>query len=122
MKIVLIGASNNPEKYGNKIMKDLLNKGHTVIPVNPKEKLIEGVKSHINLGFIKVDYDIVNFVVPPEVTLQILEKYKDKIINKKVWCQPGASNDEVKTFLETNGFKDYITDSCIMIEDIKNIS
>ena len=118
MKIVLIGASNNFDKYGNKIMKDLLAKWHTVIPVNPKEKQIEWVKAHINLWFIKGDYDIVNFVVPPELTLQILEKYKDKIINKKIWCQPWSSNDDVKKFLETNDFKDFITDSCIMIENI----
>lgn len=117
MKIVLIGASNNTEKYWNKIMKDLLSKWHTVIPVNPKEKLIEWVKSHINLWFIK-DFDIVNFVVQPEVTLQILQKYKDKIIDKKIWCQPWSSNDEVKNFLKENNFKDFITDSCIMIEKL----
>jgi len=26
MKIALIGASNNPEKYGNKILKNLIEK------------------------------------------------------------------------------------------------
>jgi predicted CoA-binding protein len=118
MKIVLIGASNNTEKFGNKIMKDLLKKWHTVIPVNPKEKLIEWVKAHINLWFIKTDYDIVNFVVPPEVTLQILQKYSDILKNKKIWCQPWASNEDVKSFLENNEFKDFITDSCIMVKKI----
>lgn len=118
MKIILIGASNNPEKFGNKIMKNLISKWHTVIPVNPKEKFIEWVKTHINIWFIKGNYDIVNFVVTPDVTLQILQKYKDKLKDKKIWCQPGASNDEVKKFLEENNFKDYITDSCIMIENI----
>lgn len=118
MKIVLIGASNNPEKYGNKIMKNLLSKWHTVIPVNPKEKEIEWVKTHINLWFVKAKYDIVNFVVPPEVTLQILEKYYEVLKDKKIWCQPWASNEDVKSFLEHNGFKDFITDSCIMVEKI----
>ncbi len=118
MKIVLIGASKNSEKYWNKIMKDLIEKGHTVLPVNPKEKLIEWVKAHINLWFIKGDYDIVNFVVPPDVTLQILQKYKDKIKDKKIWCQPWSSNDEVKKYLEENDFAYFTTDSCIMIEKI----
>ncbi len=118
MKIVLIGASNNPEKYGNKIIKDLLIKWHTIIPINPKEKQIEWLKTHINLWFVKGDYDIINFVVQPEVTLQILKKYKDKIINKIIWCQPGASNDDVKFFLEENNFKDFKIDTCIMINEI----
>jgi predicted CoA-binding protein len=41
MKIVVIGASNDSEKFGNIIVKDLLKKGHTVVPVNPKEQNIE---------------------------------------------------------------------------------
>jgi len=118
MKIVLIGASNNPEKYWNIIMKNLLSNWHTVTPVNPQEKTIEWVKTHINLWFIKENYDIVNFVVPPEVTLQILQKYKDKLLTKKIWCQPWSSSEEVIKFLKDNNFKDFITDSCIMVEQI----
>lgn len=119
MKIILIWASNDTEKFWNKIMKDLISKWHTVIPVNPKEKMIEWIKCHANLWVIAWwDYDIINFVVKPEVTLQILEKYRKKILKKQIWCQPGASDDAVKNFLEVHNFKNYITDSCIMIEDI----
>lgn len=119
MKVILIWASNDPEKYGNKILKDLIIKWHTVIPVNPKEKEIEGIKCHANLWVItNHDYDIINFVVPPNVTLQILEKYRKKILKKQIWCQPWASDENVKDFLENNNFKNYITDSCIMIEKI----
>jgi len=118
MKIVLIWASNNPEKYWNKILKNLISKWHTVIPVNPKEKLIEWIKTHINLWMIKEDYDIINFVVKPEISLQILQKYKDNILDKKIWCQPWASDENVKEYLEESWFKWYITDSCIMVENI----
>ena len=38
--IALIGASNDKNKYGNKIYRDLRNKGYNVIPINPKEKTI----------------------------------------------------------------------------------
>lgn len=118
MKIVLIGASNNPEKYWNKILKDLVSKWHTVIPVNPKEKEIEWIRTHINLWMIKQDYDIINFVVKPEITLQILQKYRKKILKKQIWCQPWASDELVENYLENHKFKWYITGSCIMIEDI----
>ena len=118
MKIVLIWASNDLEKYWNKILKDLISKWHTVIPVNPKEKEIEWIRTHINLWVIKESYDIIDFVVKPEITLQILEKYRKNILKKKIWCQPWSSDDKVKLFLENRWFKDYITDSCIMIEKI----
>lgn len=118
MKIVLIWASNNKEKYWNKILKDLVNKWYEVIPVNPNEKEIEGIKAHKILKTVPKNFDIINFVVPPKITLQILEKNKELLKNKKVWIQPWAQNDEIKIFLKKNNFSDYITDSCIMINKI----
>ena len=118
MKIVLIGASNDPEKYGNKILKDLVGKWHTVHPVNPKETEIEWLHTHKILKTVPKDFDIIDFVVPANVTLQILKKYTDLLKNKKVWIQPGAEDNEVKEFLKDNWFTDFITDSCIMVEKI----
>lgn len=38
----VIGASNNKEKIGYKVFKDLLEGGYKVIPINPTEKEILG--------------------------------------------------------------------------------
>ena len=35
--IALIGASNDKQKYGNKIYCDLRTKGYNVVPINPKK-------------------------------------------------------------------------------------
>ena len=118
MKIILIWASNDPEKYWNKILKDLVAKWHTVHPVNPKEAKIEKLHTHKIIKTVPRDFDIANFVVPPNITLQILKKYEKLLKNKKIWIQPWAEDDEVKEFLKNNWFIDYITDRCIMIEDI----
>lgn len=118
MIVALIGASNNPEKYGNKILKDLIGKWYTVHPINPKETEIEGLHSHKILKTVQKNFDIANFVVPANVTLQILQKYTDLLKTKKVWIQPGAENNEVIEFLKKNWFKDYVTGACIMIEKI----
>lgn len=119
MKIVLVWASNNPEKYWNKIFKDLFSKGYTVYPINPKEEFIEGVKAYKSLIDIKEFYDVVNFVTPPSITLDTLKNNLDLIRDKKIWCQPWASDQMVKEFLKNNNFKDYITDSCIMLQTQK---
>jgi hypothetical protein len=118
MKIVVIWASNNPEKYGNKIVKDLVKKWYKVHPVNPKETEIEWIHSHKILKTVPKDFDIINFVVPPKITLQILEKHEKLLKNKKVWIQPWAEDEEVENYLKENWFTDYITKSCIMIEDL----
>ena len=56
-RIAVAGASTNPEKYGNKIVRNLKGKGYTVLPVNPKEDLVEGlsVAHSIGVGFLAVD-------------------------------------------------------------------
>ncbi len=120
MNIVVVWASNNPEKFWNKIVKDLLSKGHTIMPVNPNEAEIEGIKTYPNPSFIDdKDFEIINFVTPPEITLKVLKFQRDYIKDKKVWCQPGSSDEKVKEYLEQNWFSDYITDSCIMKSDLK---
>lgn len=119
MKIVLIWASANSEKYGNKILKDLVNKWHTVFPVNPKEETIEEIQTYKTIKDISKDFDIVNFVVPPKIVLTILENNLELLKSKTIWCQPGASDEKVEIFLKEKWFKNYITWSCIMVQPIK---
>ena len=38
----VVGASANRDKYGNKVLRCYIQNGYRVIPVNPKEKEIEG--------------------------------------------------------------------------------
>jgi len=39
----VVGASSNRDKYGNKVLRCYLQNGYRAIPVNPKEKEIEGI-------------------------------------------------------------------------------
>ncbi|MDC2999319.1 CoA-binding protein [Acidimicrobiaceae bacterium] len=111
--IALIGSSNDPRKYGNKILLDLTKKGYTVYPVNKKEKEIEGLKAYKNIEALEEIPSIINFVIPPEeglvVTRDLVEKGYDNF-----WYQPGAESDEISEFLKINK-KNYIDDKCIMV-------
>ena len=40
--VAIIGASADPNKFGNKAVRAFLKQGYTVYPVNPKESQIEG--------------------------------------------------------------------------------
>jgi predicted CoA-binding protein len=119
MNIVLIWASNNPDKYWNKIILDLISKWYNIFPVNPKDDFIEWIKTYKDISEINKDFEIIIFVVKPEITLNILQKNLIILQNKKIWCQPWTSNNQVKDFLEKNNFQDYILDWCIMIDNIK---
>ena len=111
--IALVGASNDPTKYGNKILLDLVSKGYNVAPVNTKEDTIAGIKSYKNVLDLKESPSIINFVVPPSIGFQIT---KELVENKfdNFWYQPGAESEKISYFLNENK-KNFIDDKCIMI-------
>lgn len=112
--IAVVGANNNPNKYGNTIYRDLRRKGYTIFPVNPSATEVEGDKAYAHLAALPVKPTIINFVVPPSVTLNILQECLE-LGHTNVWLQPGSENDEVLNFLETRRFN-YLANACIMIE------
>ena len=73
--IALIGASNDRSKYGNKIYRDLRNKGYNVTPINPKEDTIEGDKAYTSIEMMEKLPDIANFVVLHNNKLGLLFMY-----------------------------------------------
>ncbi|MDA0990374.1 MAG: CoA-binding protein [Verrucomicrobia bacterium] len=42
-RVVVLGASTNPERYANQAVRLLLHYGHDVVPVNPVATTIEGL-------------------------------------------------------------------------------
>ena len=111
--IALVGASNDPTKYGNKILLDLVKKGYNVAPVNTKEDTIAGIKSYKNILDLKESPSIINFVVPPSIGFHITrELVENKFDN--FWYQPGAESEKISYFLNENN-KNFIDDKCIMV-------
>ena len=103
--IAIIGASNDKQKYGNKIYCDLRSKGYNVVPINPKEKLIEGDKAYASIEKMESLPDIANFVVPPPVAMKITPHISELGI-KHLWFQPGSESKELETWLKnTEGIK-----------------
>ena len=112
--IALIGASNDKNKYGNKILLDFVSKGHNVVPVNPKEPTIAGLKSFNNVSELSEKPSIINFVVPPNIGYQLTKDLVESDYDN-FWYQPGAESEEISALLDTKN-KNYIDDKCIMVE------
>ena len=111
--IALVGASNDPSKYGNKILLNLKSKGFNVIPVNTKEEEIDGSPVFKSVSDIKECPSIINFVVPPGVGIKITKDLVKKGYDN-FWYQPGAESEEISNYLESKK-KNYIDDQCIMV-------
>ncbi len=112
--VALIGATENSAKYGYVIHRDLVRKGFVVFPVNPSRRTVGGVQAYASLSDLPATPTIVNFVVPPEVTLAVLQQCLELGL-KDVWVQPGAESPEVMAFLQENGFN-YLANACIMVQ------
>ncbi|WP_304542311.1 acetate--CoA ligase alpha subunit [Desulforamulus aquiferis] len=74
--VAIIGASNNPEKIGNVIVKNIKECGFSgqIYPVNPKEKEIEGYTCFTNLSEIPEKPDLAVICVPAKHCSNIMEE------------------------------------------------
>ncbi|GAB4161887.1 MAG: CoA-binding protein [Candidatus Dojkabacteria bacterium] len=110
----VIGASFNPEKYGHRVFKDLLEAGYKVIPINPKKGILLEQQVYATVSEYADIIDVAVFVVPPEITLQVLEEVYAKGI-KRVWMQPGSESEKAKARCQELGIE-FVAEACIMVQ------
>jgi len=109
----VVGASRNPEKYGHKVFRDLLEAGYEVYPVNPRADEVLGQKCYPDLRSLPKRPDVVVFVVPPRITEALAQQCVELGV-KFVWMQPGAESEEAIRALEEAGITVF-HNICIMI-------
>ena len=103
-RFAIVGATDNREKYGYEIFKNLRNRGYEVYPVNPRLKEIEGVTCYPSLADIPAKVDVVDVVVPPNVTEKVVRECK-RLGLERIWLQPGAESEEAVEFCNRNNLK-----------------
>jgi predicted CoA-binding protein len=108
------GASRNPEKYGHQVYRDLRNAGYRVYCVNPNADEVLGNKCYPSLEALPVKPDVVDVVVPPKITEQLVKTCK-KLGITKVWMQPGSESETAIKFCEENSI-DVVHGVCVMVE------
>ena len=112
-RFAVVGATDNPEKYGNQILKNLKSRGYELYPVNPRLKEIEGIKCYPALKDITVKVDVVDFVVPPSATEEIL-KDCHKLGLARIWLQPGSESEKAIAYCHENDMQ-VVHDVCVML-------
>lgn len=113
----VLGASRDPKKYGHQVYKDLKNAGYEVYAVNPNADEVLGDKCYPNLESLPVKPNVVDVVVPPKVTEDVVKTCKELGV-RKVWMQPGSESEKAIKFCEQNGI-DVVHGVCVMIERVK---
>jgi predicted CoA-binding protein len=110
----VVGASRDNQKYGHQVYKDLRNAGYRVYPVNPNADKILGDKCYPNLESLPETPQVVDLVIPPKATNQVVKVCK-KLGIKKVWMQPGSESEIALNFCKENNIQ-VVHGVCIMVE------
>ncbi len=110
----VVGATQNPSKFGNKIFKKLQRNGYDVTPINPVYDNVEGVKTFESLSAMSEKPECVNVVVSPERAMKALEEAIDLGV-KYVWFQPGAFDEKIIEKAESAGVE-IVYHACVLVE------
>lgn len=90
--VAVIGASSNPQKFGNRAVRAFRRQGYVVIPINPNESDVEGLKTYASVLDVPGPIDMATIYVPPAVGERVIEEIARKQI-PEVWINPGAESD-----------------------------
>ena len=88
----MIGASNDRRKFGNRAVRAYKLRGYTVVPINPHETEVEGLRAYASVLDVPGPIEMASFYVPPEVGERVIEEIARKQI-PEVWLNPGAESD-----------------------------
>lgn len=115
--IAVVGISHKPHRASHQVAKFLMEKGYTVIPVNPKYKEVLGEPCYASLEDIPAAVDMVDCFRRSSEILPIAES-AIKIGAKVLWMQLGVINEEAAQLAEDAGLQ-VVMDRCPKIEYFK---
>lgn len=85
------GASQDRNKFGNKVLRCYLQHHKKIFPINPHETMIEGIACVDSLANLPEEVQSLSIVTPPPITEKIVEQAIAKGV-KNIWMQPGAES------------------------------
>ena len=101
-RVLIVGASDNPERYAHKAMRSLLEHGHEVVLVHPRLKEIEGRPVLAEVTEVTGAVDTVTLYVGPAISAGLAEGLI-ALKPGRVLFNPGAENAELADRLQAAG-------------------
>ena len=92
--VAVVGASSDRGKFGNRALRAFKAEGHSVIPINPNEREVEGIATYASVLDVPGPIDMATVYVQPEVGLRLLPEFEQKQIGE-IWINPGAESPEL---------------------------
>jgi uncharacterized protein len=93
-EIALAGASRDPKKFGNVVMKTLQSKGFKIYPLNPNTDTIDNETCYKSVKDLPENVRNLLIVLQPSETEKVVQEAVDRGI-KDIWIQQGSENENV---------------------------
>lgn len=124
---LVLGASTNPAKFGNIVLKWYVRHGLPVTPINPASDKVENLQASTSIieflnakGNENLDVSI-SVIVPPAIALKSFQEVENAGLSdriKAIWFQPGAFDSKVVDYVKQLGItnESLIADGeCILV-------
>lgn len=111
MKVAVLGANSNPERYSYKAVSLLQEYGHEVIPVHPTEKSVLNIPCVPSLKEVK-NVNTISVYVNKNISSKLSQEFLSAK-PKRVIFNPGAENPELEKILENAGIE--IVEGCTLV-------
>ncbi|MCU0433417.1 MAG: CoA-binding protein [Bacteroidia bacterium] len=103
LKTVVIGASDNPERYSHRAVRMLHKHNHEVVAVGLREGEIEGIKIHADRPEVK-DVHTVSLYVGPANQPPWLD-YIASLKPRRLILNPGTENENIHQWAIAQGIE-----------------
>ena len=104
LSVVVLGASDKPQRYSYRALKLLLEKGYRVYPVHPRLREIDGIRVYLRISEIGEPVDTVTLYVGPQNQPDFYD-YVEKIKPRRVIFNPGTENKVFADRLKASGIE-----------------
>lgn len=113
-RFAVVGASQDRDKYGNKVLRVYMQNNLDAVPVNPKADEVEGLTAYADLPSVPGHVDGISIITPPPATEQVVKQALSLGI-KNIWMQPGAESQAAIDLATHAGANVIAQGPCILV-------
>jgi uncharacterized protein len=112
-EIAVAGASRNPRKFGNVVLKELQTKGYNLYPINPNADSINDLACYKSVSLLPPQVTHLYIVTKPDQTMEVLKDAINRGI-RNVWIQLKSDTPKVLEKARQHGI-DLVYGECIIM-------
>ena len=111
--LAVVGASRNPQKFGNWAYKELKTRGCRVLAINPNAQTIEGDPCYPSLAALPEKVGGLLITTQPAASEQLVREAAGLGISQ-IWLQQGSESPAALQFCQEHGMN-VVVGECILM-------